>query len=65
LSESELKTARDAVYTLIYSLIMLNTDLHNPAISPKIQPRQCVHAHCLSDGLGLRLSHTVPCERTV
>ena len=61
LSESELKTARDAVYTLIYSLIMLNTDLHNPAISPKIQPRQCVHAHCLPDGLGLRLS----VERTV
>jgi hypothetical protein len=30
------KLARDAVYTLVYSIIMLNTDLHNPMISPKI-----------------------------
>lgn len=55
LSEPELKTARDAVYTLIYSVIMLNTDLHNPAIGSKIQPRECVHAHGLSDGLSSHL----------
>jgi len=30
------RRARDAVYTLIYAIIMLNTDLHNPAIQPKI-----------------------------
>jgi hypothetical protein len=30
------RRARDAVYTLVYSIIMLNTDLHNPAIQPKI-----------------------------
>jgi len=43
------RPARDAVYTLTYSIIMLNTDLHNPAIHPKIQPdeytascRRCV-----------------------
>mmetsp|Transcript_9895 Transcript_9895/g.25517 ORF Transcript_9895/g.25517 Transcript_9895/m.25517 type:complete len:537 (-) Transcript_9895:720-2330(-) len=36
LTEIEFKAARDAVYTLIYSVIMLNTDLHNPAIAPKI-----------------------------
>ena len=35
-AEGETVRARDAVYTLTYSIIMLNTDLHNPAISPKI-----------------------------
>ena len=30
------RAARDAVYTLTYSIIMLNTDLNNPAIHPKI-----------------------------
>lgn len=31
------RLARDAVYTLTYSLIMLNTDLNNPAVTPKMQ----------------------------
>ena len=44
LTEAEFKAARDAVYTLIYSVIMLNTDLHNPAISPKIQPDEYVRS---------------------
>jgi len=30
------RLARDGVYALLYSVIMLNTDLNNPAISPKI-----------------------------
>ena len=34
--------ARDGVYALIYSLVMLNTDLHNVAIQPKIQVEQYV-----------------------
>ena len=34
------RAARDAIYTLTYSLIMLNTDLHNPAVRPKIAPEQ-------------------------
>ena len=44
LSADEHKAARDAVYTLIYSVIMLNTDLHNPAILPKIQPAEYVRS---------------------
>jgi len=28
--------ARSSIHVLLYSIIMLNTDLHNPAISPKI-----------------------------
>lgn len=42
LSPESFKAARDAVYTLLYSVIMLNTDLHNPAITPKIQPHEYV-----------------------
>jgi len=34
------RAARDAIYTLTYSLIMLNTDLHNPAVRPKIAADQ-------------------------
>ena len=30
------RQARDGVYALLYSVIMLNTDLNNPAITPKI-----------------------------
>jgi len=33
---TESKAARDVIYTLTYSIIMLNTDLHNKAIYPKI-----------------------------
>lgn len=34
------RAARDAIYTLTYSLIMLNTDLHNAAVQPKITAQQ-------------------------
>ena len=34
--DSDEKVARDTVYTWVYSIIMLNTDLHNPAVQPKI-----------------------------
>jgi len=44
IGDAEFKAARDAVYTLVYSVIMLNTDLHNPAISPKIQPDEYVQS---------------------
>ncbi len=30
------KRVRDGAYTLTYSMIMLNTDLHNPAVQPKM-----------------------------
>ena len=36
------RLARDGVYALIYSLVMLNTDLHNVAIQPKISVEQYV-----------------------
>lgn len=36
------RLARDGVYALIYSLVMLNTDLHNVAIQPKIQAEQYI-----------------------
>jgi len=35
-ASSALSDSHDAVYSLTYSIIMLNTDLHNPAIWPKI-----------------------------
>ena len=35
-TEATFKAARDAVYTFLYSVIMLNTDLHNPAITPTV-----------------------------
>lgn len=34
------RLARDFTYTLVYSIIMLNTDLHNPAIHPKITQQE-------------------------
>ena len=34
--------AHELVHLLLYSIIMLNTDLHNPAISPKITPSEYV-----------------------
>ena len=34
--------AHELVHLLFYSIIMLNTDLHNPAISPKITPAEYV-----------------------
>jgi hypothetical protein len=42
--EIPLEEQRDAVYILVYSLIMLNTDLHNPAINPKIKAEQFVRS---------------------
>jgi len=44
LSPAEARTARDAVYTLTYAVIMLNTDLHNPAISPKMSAHEYVQS---------------------
>ena len=60
------RTGRDLLYTLIYSIIMLNTDLHNPAIHPKLMPseyaascRRCVQLSHLSDEYLFGLYHSV------
>lgn len=36
---------RNVIHVLVYSIIMLNTDLHNPAIFPKIQRNESVQLH--------------------
>uniref|UniRef100_A0A7S3AEG1 SEC7 domain-containing protein n=2 Tax=Haptolina ericina TaxID=156174 RepID=A0A7S3AEG1_9EUKA len=40
------RDAQDTVHLLVYSIIMLNTDLHNPAIHPKMSAREYA-ASCL------------------
>lgn len=44
-SSASLETARDVVYTFTYAVVMLNTDLNNPAVHPKIRHDEFV-ANC-------------------
>jgi len=43
-TSTAIRKSRDAVYSLTYSIIMLNTDLHNPVVWPKITPDEYVRS---------------------
>jgi len=59
---------RDAVYILVYSLIMLNTDLHNPAINPKIKADQFVRSckqtvlRSIPESMLIQMYHHIRCD---
>ena len=54
------RTGRDLLYTLIYSIIMLNTDLHNPAIHPKLQPEEYAASCRRCVQVGMQLTSSAP-----
>jgi hypothetical protein len=59
---------RDAVYILVYSLIMLNTDLHNPAIYPKIKAEEFVRSckqtilRDIPESMLVQMFHHIRCD---
>jgi len=66
--EIPLDEQRDAVYILVYSLIMLNTDLHNPAINPKIKAEQFVRSckqtvlRSIPESMLIQMYHHIRCD---